>query len=102
MKIEWKNEEMTEALITKGWFKKRSADVKLGTRTIFHEEGDYSRRCFVFSLTDRYVGFWANLALETAKASIEEQRKREKEWKRGVGQEWQASSSLPPARVVKS
>lgn len=85
MKIEWLNAEMTEAIVTRGWFWKRSAHVAIGERWVTNTFGPgFEERCWVFKHTGRYVGWWTDMRLDAAvedqKVKAERERVADKEW----------------------
>jgi hypothetical protein len=57
MKIEWLNDDKTEARVTKGWFRKRSAIVYIEVI------GGYWR----FRSNREQVGWWVDMGLDDAR-----------------------------------
>lgn len=73
MKVEWLNDQRTKAQVTRGWFRKRSAEVYIDT---------YSRWSFV--QPDLWVSWWLARQLRKARCNSP----------------WQPVAKLPAARVV--
>ena len=80
MKIEWLNDDCTEAYVTKGWFRKRRAHV--------YRDKDSYRWTFVTS--KRRVE-------QTFQGWISDRREKAMTTDR----EWQPVRALPPARLVE-
>jgi hypothetical protein len=81
MKIEWLNDRRTKALITRGWFRKRQAEVFLyceGGHWYYTELGGYR--------VGPHLSYWLQLRLDSAR-------------KNGRSA-WKPVSKLPSARVV--
>lgn len=97
MKIEWLNDECTEAIVTRGWFRKRWAHVKRGNRLVSGDYSDTYRDCWVFAATGRYVGWRTDSALDGDIARRKAQRERD----RIAGKEWVPVPALPAARLVE-
>jgi len=94
MKIEFIDEERTEAIITRGIFRKRQAHVKWAGIGVYEFGGTHY--AWVFATTKRQVGLWTGLRLQMADSAIG--RREEREARRG--REWVPVNTLPPARVV--
>jgi hypothetical protein len=89
MKIEWLNDEMTEARLIRGWFRKQHATVKL--TPMRHVSGNY----WAFAPSGDEVG-------DSIRRAIEHDKRCE-EWRRKEAikeSNWQPLRSLPSARVV--
>ncbi len=97
MKVEFLNDGLTEARLTKGWFgKKKTALVKMGHRNLSYSEcADVSVECWVFSATDRYVGWWTDWNIDAERSSII--NKREKMSRKD--REWVEVTALPKATI---
>jgi hypothetical protein len=79
--IVWLNDSLTEALVTRGWWRKRQARVYL-----FTEGGTWRYR-----IDSSRVGFWLDESLDRARVK---ERKRRTRY-------WQPVLPLPKARVAK-
>ena len=84
MKIEWLNDDCTEAYVIKGWFRKRRAHVRWQQIKPF----DYCGWVYLPS-ERRVVG---DVVVDTLNAQRERSRKE---------QDWQPIRALPPARLVE-
>ena len=84
MRIEWLNGEMTEALVIKGWFRKRQARL---LRT------EYYGPVWKFAVSGNEAGGSLRRALES-------ERRRE-ERRREIDRDWQPVESLPSARLLR-
>lgn len=88
MKITWLNPQLTEALVTRGWWRwKRQARVQ-------SKSGAYER--WVFAGTDVEVDWKVRRYLNDAVTQIYVERIREAE-----RSNWQPASSLPEAKAVR-
>ncbi len=87
MRIHWLNDELTEAIVTRGiWWRKRQAHVK-------HEAGTM--------YTWRYMPSVREVEVSVCRAIIRAARIKRKRRDRSAGAvDWQPVRSLPKARVV--
>lgn len=85
MKIEFLNPECTEAIVTRGWWRKRQAHV---------ERGSYR---WQFVSTGRQVSAWVNARIDAAFSR--EIRRRDDEV--NAGREWVDTAPFPKARLLE-
>jgi hypothetical protein len=85
VKIEWLNDEMTEAIVTVGWFRKRQARVRI-------EHNVYSADSWHHVTTGNGLSDAQRRVLNRTRESVFRDR--------AAAKEWQPVRSLPPARVV--
>lgn len=85
MKIEFLNDELTEARATRGWFRKRVAYVRTS-----------STGYWIFTSTGRDVGLWVREWIYSARNKAEAKRARALR-----DEEWVAVEKLPEARLLR-
>ncbi len=98
MKITWLNDEMTEAVITRGWWRKKQASVvrSKDSKDEFRHDYEWKRHWF-FVETGYLIGKGYSIKLEKAR----QRRTAEAEWKSRHGKEWVPVVGLPRARLLK-
>lgn len=83
MKIEWLNDDMTQCLVTKGWFKKRQALITRDKRTEKWQHID----------GEDYWDSWRGNPVEYTREELLKVRAN--------AARWQPVTNLPKAKVVK-
>jgi hypothetical protein len=86
MKIEWLNDDYTEARITKGWFRKRQAHVRRITREEWAKQGS-SKWFWRFVPSGNDTGLHEMMECCRAEALVSD--------------DWQPLSTIPQAKVVR-
>jgi hypothetical protein len=101
MKIEWLNGDLTEAIVTRGWFRKRQAHVRLGRYEKMLSIGlPLTVEGWVFATTGNHVGWWVSWSLDDDRRMARERLKRGAR-RTQADSEWVPVRSLPEARVVE-
>lgn len=80
MKISWLNEDCTEAIVTRGWWRPKSAEVK---RIEMPEPQHPPKDGWVFANTGRHVilvDFWLAGELESCRTKELERRANDRDW----------------------
>jgi hypothetical protein len=88
--------EFTEAIVTRGWFRPRTAHLIVKTEEVWGEFSNYTTQKWVFASTERPVGWWTELHIDRAAGRILARRERD----RIRGREWVAVE-LPAAQLVR-
>ena len=92
MRIEWLNDEMTEAVVTRGvWRWKRRALVKLQPRPKTY---DQENAVWAYAISGKDCEYDLVSSLDSCRKSTRKRRQHE--------QDWQPVSPMPRARVVKT
>ena len=97
MIVDFIDDSLTEAVVTRGWFRRSQAHIRKGEYEIYNPYGpDHKVQRWLFVGTGRYVGWWTSWCVERAIVRVEAQRERD----RICGREWVRIERLPEARQI--